>query len=775
MTTKPILKLPGTISDKLAELRRAIRTYVLRELVAVVTLWLVATFWIFLALDYLPVRSGFGEMPRIARAIYLALVGGGLVYIVWRWGWRPLSARITPSRLAVLYERFFPQLGGRLVGAVELTAASHELADSPIGLELVHSTAESADAMVSGLAPDRVLNWTRLRRRIIVASIALASVLGWTLWQPGLAGLAVARLYGLSQRAWPRLVFLEVLGFEQRQRKVAKGGSLEIRVRADASRRTPPPSLCTIYYRLADGSRGSAAMSRDGEPREGFQNYVFRGKPFQGMQENVNFQVAGGDYRTDDYAVTAVDLPSLVKLEVVYQPPAYTQLAQQRRPWTPGLRLPKGAAVTLEGTSSKPLERLELTSDSRDTTNLPNWQKASDPKSFTIPVGKLMEPVNFNLALLDADGIVSPEPYAIRIQPIDDKPPEIGLRVLGIGNAITADARLPYEGKIIDDYAVKDAWFDITYGEQKLKLPIPLGQSPDLKAAVDFREQRASADQPVTLEPGKDVTVTIAADDLYDLDESAHAGTTDPLKLQVVRPDQLLAILEARELSLRRRFEDILSETQEQRDSLLRLQAAWRQLAGQPAAAEPATEPAAGGEGEKAAQPAAEGGAADGAEEAGSGAEAASLRELRVQRLIQFNQKVTSELAGLAAAFEDILVELDNNRVNSAEREKRIRELIVAPLLAISQKQLPAFDTTARSLERELGDTAQATKRTDEAVAELEQVVAAMQAILDNMLKMESFTEVLDLLRGLLDEQQQLLERTQEQQRRELLEGLLPE
>jgi hypothetical protein len=680
-----------------------------------------------------------------------------------------------------------------------LTADSAALVNSPIGLELATRTAAQAEQLADRLQPARLLNWPRLWRRLAIALAALATVGIWAAWQPALARLAAARLYALSDRPWPRLNFLEVLGFEDGIRKVAKGGNLELRVRADATRRQPPDT-CTIHYQTAAGARGSAVMSRDGEVRDGAQFFVFRGKPFQAMQEDLTFAVVGGDFRTDLFQILAVDLPSLIQLDLVYQPPAYTQLSQQRRPWTPGVRVPQGAALTLEGTCSKDLRQLELTSQARDAGPLPPWVLNQDRRTFHIPLGKLVTPVSFELGLLDTDGIAAPQPYAIRVQPITDKPPEVGLRVVGIGNAITADARLPHRGKITDDYDVHEAWFSVQIGDRDLKLPIPLTTHEELEAAVDFREQRAAATDPLVLEPGQELTVTVAASDHYNLDAAPHVGQTDPLRLQVVRADQLLAILEARELSLRRRFEDIVGETLEQRDSLLRLQVAWRQLDQsdpgsdsesdrQPTAASPAGEDATSAvpdatdvkEGPDdvadASTSRAEETSADrnGSDQLARTAEAAGLRELRVQRLIQFNQKVASELAGLAAAFDDILLELDNNRVNSAEREQRLREQIIAPLLVIAEQQLPAFDTTVRELQRQLANKADAARLTDQAVLELERIVAAMQTILDNMLKMESFKEVLDLLRNLLEEQQQLQQRTRDQQRRELLEGILPD
>ena len=62
--------IPGTphlaadIRSVLARLRRRIRAYVWIDGLALGVIWLGATFWIGLAIDYLPVTLGASEMPR---------------------------------------------------------------------------------------------------------------------------------------------------------------------------------------------------------------------------------------------------------------------------------------------------------------------------------------------------------------------------------------------------------------------------------------------------------------------------------------------------------------------------------------------------------------------------------------------------------------------------------------------------------------------------------------------------------------------------------------
>ena len=66
------------------------------------------------------------------------------------------------------------------------------------------------------------------------------------------------------------------------------------------------------------------------------------------------------------------------------------------------------------------------------------------------------------------------------------------------------------------------------------------------------------------------------------------------------------------------------------------------------------------------------------------------------------------------------------------------------------------------------GGTAQAA-----AAAEAgDRVLAALDAIIENMLDLESFNEIIDLVRGILDDEERLLEETQKKQKQSILDLL---
>ena len=134
----------------------------------------------------------------------------------------------------------------------------------------------------------------------------------------------------------------------------------------------------------------------------------------------------------------------------------------------------------------------------------------------------------------------------------------------------------------------------------------------------------------------------------------------------MVTPEELLAQLEVREVGLRRRFEQILDEMVQMRDSLLRVKASL--VPGVASGAEPED---LRGDDDPEAKPLTPEQKAQ---------REAELRLLRVQRAIQQSQKSVQEVQGVAAGFLAIREELINNRVDTEDRKNRLKDQIADPL-----------------------------------------------------------------------------------------------
>jgi len=280
----------------------------------------------------------------------------------------------------------------------------------------------------------------------------------------------------------------------------------------------------------------------------------------------------------------------------------------------------------------------------------------------------------------------------------------------------------------------------------------PLVNGGQVEAVLDFRAMRSQADK-VELEPKDKLALAIRAADKYGLGDGPNVGSGDRYQLDVVTPETLLAMLEAREIGLRRRFEQIVQEMTQGRDLLNRVQAPPQTEGAEPGDAErPGREP-----GDKA------------LDERKAAERAQSLRVLRVQQSLQQTRKSAQELLGVAAGFHDIREELINNRVDTEDRKKRLKEQIADPMQLIGQTMFPELERREVVLEKLLLDDLAAKKydlgsgqqETAAAVTQANDVLAEMEKILQQMLDLETFNELLDIVRQLMDDQGRLIGDTQ--------------
>ena len=735
------------LAELLARLKRQIWAYVLADGILLAVAWLIVSFWIAFAVDFLPVTVGSTEMPRPARAVVLALILVGLGIICHRAIVRRLLFRLRDRQLALLIERRHPELQERLLTSVDVITA-----DGDLGTRMLQRIRDQVQQLLGTIQLPRVFNFAPLVRRALLAIVLIGTVVPVAIWRGELLTLAVRRLYLLDDQPYPRRTHLELLGFTNGERTVARGSQVTIRVRADATRRTPPPHVCTISYRLADGSRGRVNMSKEGVPQDGFQEYTYDGKPFNSLLDEVVFDIRGNDFTLRQQRVRVVDSPQIVAAQIRMVLPPYTGLLPREVPYRPGLPVPIGSEIRLTVRANKSLVAATMVAAADDAPTRQLQPTATDGQTLVIELPAVIADIQLDLTLMDSDGIASLEPYPIQLATLPDRLPEVDVQLKGIGTAVTTMARIPLEGKIEDDYGLKSISVIVQQtGRPDFHLEVGGTETNPFRAELDLRELGQRGE--LTLSEGTRLAVGIQATDHYDLTSESRVGEGDRYDLDVVRPEELLSLLEARELGLRQRFEQIVDEMQQMRDSLAR-------------AAMPAETAGTGGDepGESAESVVIED------EPTGGG-----LQLLRIQRAIQHVDRATLEVLGVAFAFQDIREELINNRVDTPERVRRLGEDIAQPLQAIADLTMRQLGETLAGFEQSCRGDADLAVRQQRGQASLQQtdeVILAMEQVLAKMLDLESYNELLEIVRSLIRDQEVLEERTREEQRRQALELL---
>jgi hypothetical protein len=368
--------------------------------------------------------------------------------------------------------------------------------------------------------------------------------------------------------------------------------------------------------------------------------------------------------------------------------------------------------------------------------------------------------------LIDQYGLPSGNITRYVLQVLPDTVPEVDTQFAGIGTAVTENALLPIKGTITDDHGVASVKVEISTGEgETTEIATPM-QGETYSATLDLQQLRES--ETITLAVGQSIGIAVAAEDYYEIptsnlpspdDDSSpasdssqsltrqpHAGRSSPKQLSVVTLDELLILLDRQELEQRQRLDIIISELREVSELLIKLNV------------ELAT-----------------------AVEAQSTSEAVDNLSLdrridiMAQQAVLHADKSQQELRGVALSIENVRQQLVNNRTGNFDRIDRLDAKVVKPLNSMLETQFSQFQESLTALRKEARQGAQVnadaiSSRTTTAKSDLDEILAQLAEIQANMLDMESFNEIVDMVRGLMDEQEELMNRTKEEQQRRVLD-----
>jgi len=780
-------QLAPRVRELLGALRRRIRRYVWLEGAAATLAALGACFWAALAIDWL-----FEPTTELRRVMLgAAAVAGG--YVLYRVSLCRVFVPLSDQSMAVLLERRFERFEDGLLTAVELTSRKLELDE--YGREMLAHTCDEACARSERVELSEIFRRAPLFRAVVAASLLALSIVALAVAAPGSFRFGVRRLATLTNEPWPRNTHLRVVGFDNPRREVviARGTELRVVVQSETAPPLVVPQVVQIRYRTADGNRDRKTMDREGNAVPGVDPFQDFSHTFPGVLADHEFDVIGGNARLKGYRIRVVESPTIgMTLHCDY--PAYMGRPAADVPGTGNVPLPRGTKVTVRATASKDLVRARidytLDADTRATEDLSFFDRRDDDRrEFEFTLENLDADKTVLFTLLDSDGIENRQPVPLVLTAVPDEPPQVLVYLDGIGSAITSRARLPLKGEIKDDYGVARAWIDYVVDDQEPR-EAPLAR--DTRSPSEVPVEAGFEVGELALKPGQKLLVGAKAADNHSLpgDELPNVSSGERFLLDVVTPEQLRAILESRELNLRQRFESIIQEVTESRDSLAQLEtdpAAQVPQASRPAAQVPRRKPAGsaadvdgeegkrggGDEGNAAEQvprpqppPAADKEADDGTD---SAEQNRARRRLRVERAVQSSQKDAEETRGVAVSFDGIRAELVNNRLDTEELRIRLKDQIADPLKRIADERFAEFDKRLAALlalvpisaaVKTPASPAELAAARHAALEQAEIILVEMQQIRDKMLELETFNEALDRLREIIELQKDLNEQT---------------
>ena len=702
-------------------LRRQARFWIWIESLALFGLAAGGAFWASLLFDWLV------EPPAWVRGGMMAAAAIGLAVLMYRGLVARLATPLGDASLATLVERRHAGFRDSLSTAIELSAAPRGDVDPG----LLGRTIEEAVAVVGDVRPATLFRRRRLVGLFFAALAAVASIAALAVARPAVAGLWVRRMVLLGEEQWPRRTSLSIEGFADGTRKVARGSDVDVIVKADAGKEIPE---------LVDlRSRGSGAWRTDrmgvrGGVVDGAQAF---GHVLRGVSEDLLLEIRGGDARLRNLRLVVVEAPGLAGIEIRATPPAYLGAGTRQVPASRIVQIPRGSAVEISCTSTKPLSAATVSSvvegreevlaefGAESTGEQP--PSAGAPREIAARIGSLEGDRTVVVRLTDTDGLVNREPISFVLSAVADEPPQVAVRMRGISTAVTPRATIPLEGTISDDHGIARAAVRVQVVDgPETTLPIARGEPGAASVELPRANPLRVPVEPLGLAAGRKLSLVVTAEDGCTLDGRPNTGASDAWTLDVVTPESLLAMLEAREIILRRRFESCIADLSQVRDRL-----------------------AAAG----AASPEAEDAADERKASSGDGSEAARLAEAA--------SRAAGETAEIAEAFRMIRFELENNLLLTPELEGRLVGQIADPLAAVAAKPLPALVAACR------GGTGRA-----DLVRRADEVLARMRAILDKMMELESFNEVVELLRGMIRTQEEIRAETLKRHKERAREAL---
>ncbi|MBV10147.1 MAG: hypothetical protein CMN21_13125 [Rubinisphaera sp.] len=795
------LKIPEQIDQILSKLRAAIRRYVVLRGVALVFTVVAILFWITLGIDNVWFGLTRLEIPRSVRLAILLISLSVIVLVFYQTLIRQMLVKLRRRALALLLERTFPELNDRLITVVEL--GEKEIAQpanrGALSNKMVQKTIDDAGRLVDSLETSRVFNFGPLRTAIVLASIAVVSLVATAAASPGTMSHWSKAYLKLAEEYWDRKNGLEIVSitqpgdrvreFQKRNLKHAAGTDLTIIARVQEGKTAPDQVM--ISYRTKTDARGKAVMAPAGQ---GQFRYTIGN-----LVDDLQFTITGGDFTTvEPYTITTVPEPSIISMLANCTFPEYTGWNQSglgdEREQVIGaaeLNVPMETTLVLQAESTSPLRivrilgrRFELTIEKKSVNEEPVaicrylddlgvarrevklTQKFSGPlisedgRKLAIPAlitqvestiqtcfDKVAESSyddgividredQLSILLEDVDQIVNLKPIRIHLRGVADESPEVTTRLVGIGRAITRKAFLPVEGELQDDYGLISAAFQYRLEQQPEPVKLPLKNQPGGTQFYEISQQDDATSErfdvlPMDLEVGNILYLNLAVTD-NDTINGPHTTLSETFRLKVVTDEELLSILHQDELNLRRRFEQLIEELTRSRDDF----------------ASALTE-----------------NADDSTDDSLPVGDA-------VQRSLNTLRKDSVEADAIRVAFESIQLEMVNNRIDTPQVRVRLQSKIIDPLSELLKNEFATTEEHFRLLDFALREDNKTEITPDLCLNDIDGLLSGLRQILLEMRKLESFQEVIELLKGIIEEEKALKAQTEEERKNKLIDLL---
>lgn len=413
--------------------------------------------------------------------------------------------------------------------------------------------------------------------------------------------------------------------------------------------------------------------------------------------------------------------------------------------------------------------------DANDGVRVPELLRTADKLGQTITYPLPLPPDSLlRMTLEDSDGIASLVPVRFTINAIVDQPPLVESKLRGIGTSITRKARIPVVGSITDDYGIMAARFEFRVDDATNWQPREFAVQP-VDSPREFILRRSEKEaferfdiQPLDLSIKQRVTLAVTAVDGCTIPGAAPAtsntlgaGDTEPqvadaetahkaqgLKFvfTIIPDEELLSMLYARELGLRRRVEQVIAEARAALKDLQTQQekmAEWSSLKTANVSADD-----------------------ERVRIISQGMNATADRSLHAVR------KNAVEIAGVESSFAEIREELINNAVETPAMLERIDDKILEPLKSINSKDFPDADGALGLFKLALDKNSDPKPSLETSIDQTTELIQNLERVLGEMAELARFDAVLEDLKKMIQSEMELNETTKRKLKEKAIKAL---
>lgn len=721
---------PRTIVEDLRPRRDAVRrrlARVRRSLRA--RLALSGATWVWTTLVALAALSLAGDwLLRFSLPLRQLLLGAAAVLLAataYRRMLRPLALRFDDLDLAAVLDRRCRGFGQRVATVLQLPQLlqGDVLASPSMVRAAVLEHARALEETDLSSAFDR-----RGPRRMVALMLATAAAAAsFAYFAPDTAALWSRRWFAGSNERWPQRNYLAIAGLDDGDTLVVpRGESLLVNLNAQptfageshawrlggrgeplriATAEKPVgeiPETIAIQYRTAGGASKQGNFTH-------FDAGRFRYE-LPPVAEPLEFHVTGGDDWFGPIKVEPVDRPKIDRLWIVARRPSSqeTESIDHAGAETPLLFL-TDTELELHLTAATELVGADLSSASGEAPKLARV----DEKHY-VARWKMKDAQTFEIRLVGRRANLESKPYYLSIGLLVDRPPRLSLRSSGVGKRVTPQARIPLQLRAQDDFGLAGLAIELEQTVPREEKPetstrqikVDLPPSADNRPPTDFEDQPTIALAEYALAAGTLAKLRAAATD--NCAQGAQAAASRWLSFQIVTAEELFYEILMRQRAERAKFTAALETAKAQSEV----------LANSPTAEQ-------------------------------------------IGAVARKHQLVARQAWQTANRLEATLEEMTLNDLGGQQARELLKTKVIDAIRQLHSEPMARL--------REALDAAAADPGAEQLAAARErhdEVVAAMQKILDQMSQWENFIDVLNQLKEIVKLQNDVLQSTEQEKKK---------